>query len=154
MDQKPETKKVVKITEKQKAARAANLAKGREKKKENLKLKNEEPKHDEYDIGSDDDDEYDASSEEETFVVSKKKPKSSTHAKPAKVQDTNQLKDEVEELKSMVLQLATIQKKQQKQRKERPKISVLLPKAPANEPKTSTQHYDNMINTLQQRLGF
>ena len=75
MDKKLETKKVVKITEKQKAARAMNSGKGREKRKENLQTKKEEPKHEEYDLNSDDDDEYGASSDDETFVISKKSKK-------------------------------------------------------------------------------
>ncbi|HRP37416.1 MAG TPA: hypothetical protein PLS50_06435, partial [Candidatus Dojkabacteria bacterium] len=103
-----ETKKVVTITEKQKAARAANLEKGRAKKREKLltkgKQKEEEPTHDEYEV-DDSEDEYEASSDEETFVISKQKPKKTKTMKEKPSSQNDSLRGEVEELKNMMLQL-------------------------------------------------
>ena len=150
MENKDDTKKVVKITEKQKAARMANLEKGRAKRKEMMNKKKETPKHEEYDLEDLYDGDGDDSSDDETFVISKQKPKN--HPTREDI-----LKNEVDELKNMVIQLATLQKKQNKKQKEitsRPKISVLLPNSnQPQESKKSNPHYDSVIANLQSRLG-
>lgn len=154
-----DSKKVVKITEKQKAARTANLEKGRAKKKELAEKKKEAPKHEEYEIGSDDEYEADESSEEETFTISKQKSKQakSKPSKETKPSREGNLKNKVDALENMIMQLATLQKKQNTKRKEssRPKISVILPTQPQpnKETKKENRHYDAQIASLQERLG-
>ena len=159
MENKDDTKKVVKITEKQKAARMANLEKGRAKRKEMMNKKKETPKHEEYDLEDLYDGDGDDSSDDETFVISKQKPKQSKAKNNNENHPTREdiLKNEVDELKNMVIQLATLQKKQNKKQKEitsRPKISVLLPNSnQPQESKKSNPHYDSVIANLQSRLG-
>ena len=70
------TKKVVKITDKQRAARMANLAKGRKKRMETIKQKKEGLSNDEYDISSNDgdnDNDNDESSSDDDLIISRKK---------------------------------------------------------------------------------
>ena len=93
-------KKVVKITDKQKAARKANLAKGREKRMETIKQKKEDTKNEEYDLSSNDgDNDVDESSSDDDLIISRKKP---TKTKQVK-KDDNSLKNELDELKNMVI---------------------------------------------------
>lgn len=156
METKGETRKVAEITEKQKAARKLNLAKGRAKKQSMMAKKKEEPQHEEYDIGSDDEYEADQSSDDETFVISKQKSKQnkSKPSKETKPSREDSLKGEVDELKTMIMQLAKNQKAQNKQNKERrPKISVLLPTSQPQDTKKANPHYDSVIANLQARLG-
>lgn len=142
------TKKVVKITDKQRAARMANLAKGRKKRMETIKQKKEGLSNDEYDISSNDgdnDNDNDESSSDDDLIISRKK---STKNKKTEISKSpNNLKNELDELKNMVIDLATLQKKQNKQNKKNrsnsggTKIVVL----PNNSSKTTDQN--SSINT-------
>lgn len=99
------------ITDKQKVARLANLEAGRKKRAEMLQKKKKEQ---EYDLSSNESEDSDSESEDESFVVSKRRP-----AKKPKPQDeNNQLKQDVNDLKNMVVELATLQKKQNKELKK------------------------------------
>ena len=119
MDRKPKKE----ITEKQKTARLANLERGRKKRMETLKQKKEktnEPQQVEYDIGSEASDQSSSDSDSSAFIISKKKPvkKPSKRAKQDKGGDSfNLTKNDVDELKSMMYELASQQKKQNKRSK-------------------------------------
>ena len=140
------------MTEKQKAARIANLANGRKKRMEMIKHKKEQSSSalpEEYDISSNDGslDESDSSSDSDNdaFVISKAKKKQTKpvtrkekHSPDRNLKEhksksnhpNENLKGEVDELKSMIIELANMQKKQNKTvRKSRPsggtKIVVL-----------------------------
>ena len=146
-------KKVVKITDKQKAARKANLAKGREKRMETIKQKKEDTKNEEYDISSNDgDNDADESSSDDDLIISRKKP---TKTKQVK-KDDNSLKNELDELKNMVIDLATLQKKQNKQNKQKrsnggTKIVVLPNNQTQQQPEQNTQS-NHLIDALRRSL--
>src|SRR5437868_5550984 len=103
-----------KMTEKQKAARLANLERGRKKRLESLKQKKEARArggHEEYDLSSvcSDSSETESESENDAFIISKKKkPKRQKKTSRAKPQDDN-LRNDVDELKNMVITLANLQ---------------------------------------------
>ncbi len=112
----PKTKRV--ITEKQKAARTANLANARKKKAELLKQKASSKKV-ESDFESLSDSSSDSSSDEssdsEAYTISKSKSKSKKAVpvkKPKKIKIP--VNNEVQDLKSLVLELATMNKQQHK----------------------------------------
>ena len=119
------------MTEKQKGARIANLANGRKKRMEMLKQKKEQ-KPEEYDISSNDGslDESDSSSDsEDAFVISKAKKKNAKTEPPS----NNNLRGDVDELKTMILELANMQKKQNKSvRKSRPSGGTKIVVLPQN----------------------
>ena len=112
------------MTEKQKAARIANLANDRKKRMEMIKQKKEQ-KPEEYDISSNDGsvDESDSSSDsDDAFVISKAKkknaktitPKEQRKSKKTEHPSDNNIRGDVDELKTMILELANMQKKQNK----------------------------------------
>ena len=146
-------KKVVKITDKQKAARKSNLAKGREKRMETIKQKIEDTKNEEYDISSNNvDNDADESSSDDDLIISRKKP---TKTKQVK-KDDNSLKNELDELKNMVIDLATLQKKQNKQNKQKrsnggTKIVVLPNNQTQQQPEQNTQS-NHLIDALRRSL--
>ena len=137
------------MTEKQKAARIANLANGRKKRMEMIKQKKER-KSEEYDISSNDgslDESESSSDSDDAFVTSKAKKRSGkTDAmlemlkkderpvKEHKLKNLNDgLKGEVDELKNMIIELANMQKKQHKTaRKSRPSGGTKIVVLPQN----------------------
>ncbi len=155
--QKPKRK----ITEKQKIARLANLARGRQKRQEMVKQKREQK---EYDLSSDDDSfdsESNSDCSEDAFIISKAQKKTkpskpvsarrqnnhptfeqSKDSKVRKNDNDNDLKNEVNELKNIVFELANMQKKQNKTSRRQTKKSggtklILLPQntpAPQTKP--------------------
>ncbi|HRP36493.1 MAG TPA: hypothetical protein PLS50_01650 [Candidatus Dojkabacteria bacterium] len=135
------------ITDKQKDARRANLAAGRKKKAEMLQKKKEEQVYDLSSNGSVD--ESDSETEDESFVVSKRK--------PVKKQTNDELKQDVNELKNMVVELATLQKKQNKElRKTRAtrssgstKVVVVQP----NQPESKPIETNSTLEALRRSLG-
>lgn len=146
------------MTEKQKKARLNNLLVGRQKRMENLKRKKEEKnnKQDEYDLTSEEP--TDSSSDEGDFIISKKKPakkKDAPKPKPRSRDESPPQKNEIEELKNMVMDLALMQKKHNKAiRKHTTKPVnklVLLPQtsAPAHE---SNHMRDSMMDMLRKSL--
>jgi len=111
-------KKIVVLTDKQKAARSANLAKGRAKRVEMSKQKQENKVEPKPNDGYDGEDQSDQSSDDEDLIVSKRK----TVKKKTQVEDdSNNLKKEFSELKSMVYDLATITRKTNKIMKQNSK---------------------------------
>ena len=131
------------MTEKQKAARIANLANGRKMRMEMLKQKKEQ-KPEEYDISSNDGslDESDSSSDsDDAFVISKAKKKNAKTVAPVERKKSkkteppsdNNLRGDVDELKTMILELANMQKKQNKSvRKSRPSGGTKIVVLPQN----------------------
>jgi len=120
------------LTDKQKAARSDNLAKGRQKRMEMIKQKRES-KQQEYDLSSDESYDSDcdtSSSDNDAFVISKakKKPIKQRVQKESKPNLKRQgseshLRKDVDELKSMMIELASMQKKQQKKERREPRRS-------------------------------
>jgi hypothetical protein len=149
------------MTDKQKAARMENLKKGREKRMEAMKNKKEQ-KQDEYDISSDNEQESDSSSDDEGFVISKKKPVSKQKAKPRSRDDVAfpsfTPKEEFDDLKNMVRELALMQKKSNKTMKKQQNNKpvnklVLLP--PAQQTQANSQSYlirDSIAEQLAKQL--
>jgi len=141
-----ETKPKRQLTEKQRIARIDNLAKGRKKRMDTIKQKRE-TKDQEYDISSDES--YDSvsssDSDNDAFVISKAKKR---QAKPVKQKEistrksnniedrsrpNDHLKSEVDELKTMIIELANMQKKQNKTvRKSRPSGGTKIVVLPQN----------------------
>ena len=143
------------ITDKQKAVRMANMKKARAVRMENLKKKKEE-QVEEYDLSSNND--SSSESDADAFIISKKKPMKRTRedAKSVKVnkpRDDNLQKD-FNELKNIVYEIATMQKKQNKTRRERPsggtKI-VVLPNNGSGSNQTKSSH-DSVIESLKRTL--
>ena len=125
------------ITEKQKAARIQNLANGRKKRMDAIKQKRES-KDQEYDISSDESYDSDSSSDNDAFVISKaKKRQKEISSKSKNIEDRSRpndhLKSEVDELKTMIIELANMQKKQNKTvRKSRPSGGTKIVVLPQN----------------------
>lgn len=123
VDSKP-LKKV--MTDKQKNARLLNLEKGRLKRKETLKQK-QESKGEEYNLSSDESESNESESDNDAFVISRKKKyvpkdvviKSQKNSNKCSNDDTYNLKKDFDELRSMVEELATLQKKQAKTKTKR-----------------------------------
>ena len=162
------------MTDKQKAARCLNLAAGRKKRMEAIKQKKEKP--DEYDISSNDgsidesDSSDDLSSDNDAFVLTKAKKKSGkteslqkilkSKKREAKVPKSDNLRD-VDELKSMMIELANMQKKQHKASKKRSskksggtKIVVLPQHASAPVTTSKIRAYtDSSLDVLRKSLG-
>ena len=113
-----------KITDKQKAARMANLAAGRKKRMDQLKQKKEGKKEEEYDLSSAEENESSSESDNDAFIICKKKPTKKTKVvettiKPRVLDRTfddksDKLKNELDELRNIVTDMALMQKKQHK----------------------------------------
>lgn len=109
-----------KITDKQKAARMANLAAGRKKRMEQLKQKKEAKKEEEYDLSSNEENDSSSESDNDAFIISKKKSgKTSVLKKIIKQESPKEdksakLKNELDELRNIVTDMALMQKKQHK----------------------------------------
>lgn len=157
------------MTEKQKAARNLNLKKAREKRAE-LTKKKYEAKNEEYDLSSNDETiDSDSSESDDAFILSKKKkttkPKHKIPLEEKKknrgMADTNMIfqKNEIDELKNMIYQLATAQKKQNKALKKEPKRSsggtkiVVLPQPNTPPPTQIRAHTDSSLEVLRKSLG-
>ena len=160
------------MTDKQKAARCVNLAAGRKKRMEAIKQRKEKP--DEYDISSNDGsiDESDSSdsSDNDAFVLTKAKKKSGkteslqknlkSKKQNPKLPIGDNLRDDVDELKSMI-ELANMQKKQHKASKKRSskksggtKIVVLPQHASAPVITSQIRAYtDSSLDALKKSLG-
>ena len=163
------------MTDKQKAARCLNLAAGRKKRMEAIKQKKEKP--DEYDISSNDgsidesDSSDDLSSDNDAFVLTKAKKKSGkteslqkilkSKKREAKLPKSDNLRGDVDELKSMMIELANMQKKQHKASKKRSSKKsggtkiVVLPQH-ASAPVTTSQiraYTDSSLDALKKSLG-
>ena len=122
-DSKPTKRK---MTDKQKTARLANLERGRKKRMESLKQKKDkekEPKQVEYDLNSNSSSSMSSSdeSDNDAFIISKRLKKgtkkveaSHKKQKSAKGEDFNSIRSDVDELKNMIFDLASLQKKQNK----------------------------------------
>ncbi|HRP37659.1 MAG TPA: hypothetical protein PLS50_07680 [Candidatus Dojkabacteria bacterium] len=152
------------LTDKQKAARIDNLAKGRKKRMEMIKQKRE-MKEQEYDISSDESYDSDSSSgsDNDAFVISKAKKKPMTIREPPQKQkrhiskhaptDTH-LRQDVDELKNMIIELASMQKKQHKERREPKRSSggtkiVVLPQQGAG---AQPKHNDDYMEKLRKSI--
>ncbi len=138
------------MTDEQRRVRLDNLARGRKKRAEMVKQKKEQ-KPEEYDISSNDGslDESDSSSDSDNdaFVISKAKKKQPKPVKEkekvlrssrksterAHSKNNENLKGEVDELKTMIIELANMQKKQNKSvRKSRPSGGTKIVVLPQN----------------------
>lgn len=149
---------MTKLTDKQLAARRENLKKGREKRMANLQNKKEEKPHIEYDLESQGSDSE--SSSDGDFVISKKKVVEKKNGPKPRTRDDVEYnktssKNEIEELKNMVMELAIMQKKNSKSiRKQQGKPSkvLLIPptQQPAQPPKLGN---DTMMDHLRKSLG-
>ena len=161
------------MTDKQKSARCLNLAAGRKKRMDAIKQKKEKP--DEYDIssndGSIDESESSDSSDNDAFVLTKAKKRSGktdalqkqlkSKKRETKQPTSDNLRGDVDELKSMMIELANMQKKQHKASKKRSskksggtKIVVLPQQTSA--PVTASQiraHTDSSLDALRKSLG-
>lgn len=175
MQEPAEKKKKVKrvMTEKQKAARLANLARGRKKRLENIQQKKEVKPTEEYDLSSQSDSETDSdvSSDNDAFIISKAKKakRAKTKEPPVKEKKTrfvvgkekrreidDGLRTDVDELKFMVMELAELQKKQNKKtRKQTEKKSggtkiVVLPQS--NNNNTTKPPHGDLMEALRKSL--
>ena len=126
-----------KMTDKPKAARLANLERGRKKRMEFLKQKKDkekEPKQVEYDLNSNSSSSMSSSdeSDNDTFIISKRPKKgglgsarkveaSHKKQKSEKGEDFNSIRSDVDELKNMIFDLASLQKKQNKRSSQKRK---------------------------------
>jgi hypothetical protein len=164
-EEKPSLKPVKRqMTEKQKAARLANLEAGRNKRKEMIKQKKEQT---EYDLSSEDS--YDTESDsDDAFIISKKKKASkrgkSLVKKPRSRRDLieskdvgfhdNHLQGEVNELKSMVAMLANMQKKQTKRKPSKKSGGTKIVVLPQNQPNAPPVRSinDTMLDSLRKSL--
>ena len=121
---------------------------------ETIKQKKEDTKNEEYDLSSNDgDNDVDESSSDDDLIISRKKP---TKTKQVKKQDDNSLKNELDELKNMVIDLATLQNRQNKQNKQKrsnggTKIVVLPNNQTQQQPEQNTQS-NHLIDALQGSL--
>ena len=160
------------MTEAQKKARMANLANGRKKRMEMLQKKKESPKgtEQEYDLSSDESmsDSSNDSSDNEAFVISKKKPKAKPvdkkqkyHGAKVKIAEVEKpmhdnLRHEVDELKSIMMELATMQKKQNKvtrKQSKKPAGSTKIVVLPQNNSGGShSQANDSVMDALRKSL--
>lgn len=151
-----ETKKS--MTEKQRLARLANLKKGRETRMTALKNKKQETA-DEYDLSSQDDKDSDSSSDDGDFVISKKKPTRKPRSRDDIAFPSFTPKNEFDDLKEMVRDLAMMQKKSnkaiRKQQNNKPVNKlVLLPSA--QQASAQSQSYrirDSVAEQLAKSLG-
>ena len=154
------------MTEAQKKARLANLEKGRLKRKEALKQK-QESKEEEYDLSSESLSSASDGSDEsdnEAFVISRKKKvvprdvvmksQRAQRSKSNKPNENENLKQDFDELKNMVQELAMMHKKQAAKKKPRSgggstKI-VVLPQSNQNNNTRSSN--DSVMDALRKSL--
>ena len=151
------------ITDKQKKARLANLEAGRKKRMEALQKKKATKENEqEYDLSSEEENDSSDSDDDSSFVVSRKKPVKKESVKVSKTKlvvsndESNKLKTDVDELKNMVFELASMQKKQNKINKKSherksggTKLVVLQPN---NTPQEQKQD-NNTMEALRRSLG-
>ena len=138
------------ITEKQKQVRLENMKKARTKRMQNIKEKKEASLNEEYDLSSED-----PSSESDAgdFIISKKRPTQRTKEEAKKVKGRDDyLANEMNELKTIVYELASMQKKQHKVRKRSPKQGgtkiVVLP----NNQSTRNASTDSVLEALRKQF--
>ncbi len=100
-----------KITDKQKAARIANLEKGRQKRLEKLQQKKESKEQ--YSASEDD---TSSSDSDEGYVISKKKPTKIVKTKGRVIDESSFMgsKNELDELKKIMMEMAIKQKQHDK----------------------------------------
>ena len=117
------------ISEKQKAARTANLAVGRAKRLENIK--NKKSPASSYEIESSESEASESESDDDIeFTLSKKKketrekPKPKKESKPAKVD--NKLQEDVNQLKTLTAQLIELPKKKAKKKPRKEPSNKLI----------------------------
>jgi hypothetical protein len=155
------------MTEKQRAARLANLAAGRKKRMELLQMKKDGKQ--EYDLSSESDNvsSGDSGSESDAFIISKKKPKKTVkHQKlttkdkhktpPNRENEDKFLNNKVDRLEYIIEKMVTMQEKQNKvARKQAKKPSgggtkiVVLPNSTGN---TQAKVNDTMMEALRKSL--
>lgn len=112
------------MTAKQKAARLANLKKGRERKLAKVRAEKSQ-KNEEYDITSETDD----SSGDEVDIndlVLQKKSKSTKHKKGKGRDDDEDVREDVTQLKSIVSQLVEMQKKKARKPKTKRETKIVM----------------------------
>ncbi len=165
--------KTKKMTDKQKTARLANLERGRKIRMESVKQKKEskQAKDTEYNLSSDNStqDESDSESDNGDFILSRKKksvkqktPKKQVSDNP-KIQSNDKYLDlgkDVDELRNIVMELANIQKKQNKAVKNAKKQTsgsgkktinnIVLPSGGQNSPAKLTN--DSVMDALRRSL--
>jgi hypothetical protein len=131
--EKKEKKVKQKMTEKQKSARLANLEAGRKKRMELMRKKKEVQQQEEYDLSSKSSSE-ESPSDDDAFIISKKKKKSKKVVKQTEspLPKDDPFRNELNEIKNIVVELANLQKKQNKAQKHTNKSSggtkiVVLP---------------------------
>jgi hypothetical protein len=161
------------MTDKQKVARLANLERGRKKRLESLQQKKESKARgkEEYDLSSDYSDslESDSESDNDAFVISKKKKtpkikerevkskKPPRFAVMEKTHSRDHLRTDVDDLKYMVMELAKLQKKQNKttQKQSRKKSGgtkiVVLPQNTSGIVPTKSPN-DSLMEALRKSL--
>lgn len=153
--EKPLVKPKQKITNKQKDARLMNLELGRKKRMENIKQRKEAEKNkpEEYDLSSNSESESD-----DGFVISKKKPaKKVAFTTPPNVAlkprvDDN-LRSEMNELKNIVLELANIQKKQNKKKDKQSNKGTKIVVLPPSTSGGGTTSLGSEMERLKKSLG-
>ena len=140
------------MTKKQEAARLENLARGRKKRMDMLKEKKETVEYDlssnDYEqSGSDSDDGYDLIKKKS---VKKEKPKKEEkeHKDKPKEEKLHDFRNELDELKNIMIDIAKVQKKQSKRKTHRDKIIIPIPQST---PQTKTQN-ESMIEALRRSL--
>lgn len=150
-----------KMTEKQKAARLANLESARKKRSETIKDKKESEKQ-EFDLSSQESEQSgDESESDEDFVISKRKkinlPVNKKNEKPKEIRSKKSVMDDyyhqrVEDLESMVETLAKLQKKQAKRKTSNRSSGgtkiVVLP----NTSQTKSPMNDSVMEALRKSL--
>ncbi len=154
------------ITDKQKAARVANLAAGRQVRKEKLEKKKQMLHPEEYDISSYDGSDDESDSDSDAFIISKAQRKKSV--KPSKLSNqrskekgiidtrqSNGLKEDVDELKKMMMLMAKEHKKQKNKSKERKSGGTKIVVLPQPTPQVSQvkAYTDSSLDALRKSLG-
>ena len=156
MSEKPKRRA---MTEKQEAARKANLAKGRQKRAEMAKLKKEAPQ---YDIESESDSSTDSSSDSDAFILSKKRPtkrvkkSKSKDKKSQKVSDDYARKHEIDEIRSILIDVVKNQKKRQTKSRKRGGTQVVvngvvpqnIPTVPSVPVKVNDSYLESLRKTI------
>jgi len=138
------------ITEKQKLARQANLAKGRETRKQNIEAKKRKSKNVEYQLDSSDD-ESDDEVDMDSLILSKK-PKKKHESKRERVQydddaDFRGMRKELQDIRAAMYEMNKKQRRKRTPKESGTKI-VVLPNNNAPAHKEASQPYDNSIRQL------
>lgn len=145
-----------KITDKQKAARIKNLAKGRATRAKNIKARATAKKAPEYDLGDTSDE---TESEEEvdldSFVLSKKKAKSVKSKKAERTEDpvVEDVRKEMQEMREVMAAMAKKQKSLRRPRKEGGTKLVILPNQQESKSKENSAEYNTTFNQLLRAIG-